>query len=112
MTFHNVLPPAVIVNKSNDYGTGTWTNSSNLSGPLAIETNLILTPTGENLYPYTGFDPNGRGGTGNSPFRTQFDFMQSLLDTTSYDPPDPNHNKVSGTPGVRISKWARHRLLL
>jgi hypothetical protein len=96
MEFHNVPPPAAIVNKGNDYGTGTWTNSSNVSGPLAIETNLILTPTAESLYAFTLFDPNGWGGNSASPFRTQLDLMQSLQDTSPYDPEDPNFNEFQG----------------
>lgn len=85
-----------IANKGNDLGTGQWTSSNGLSGPLTVETNLVLTPTGETFYPFTYYDSNGWGGDGSSPFRTQLDLMQSSQDTLSYDPPDPNLNKFQG----------------
>ena len=42
MVFQGTIP-----NKGNDTGSGTWNNSDQKSGPLAIETNLVITPSGE-----------------------------------------------------------------
>lgn len=95
MTFQN-NPSATtgILNKGNDTGTGQWTNSSGLSGSLAIETNLILTPTSETLGPFTQFNANGWGS---SPYYiTQLQINQTLQDATSSDPPDPYGNKFQG----------------
>ncbi len=84
-----------IANKGNDITTtGTYTNSGG-SGPIALETNLILTPTGETLSLDTQFDPNGFGPP-LTPFVTQLNFIQELNDTKSYDPADPNNNKFQG----------------
>jgi hypothetical protein len=83
-----------IANKGNDTGSGTWTNSSGLSGPLSIETNLILTPTSEDLYLMTAFNPLGWGIDGG--YETQLQIMQRLKDDLSFDPPDPNLNKFQG----------------
>ncbi len=71
-----------------------WMNSSGLSGPLSIETNLVLTPTSEGLSPFTQSNPNGWGS---SPYYiTQLQISQTLQDTIGYDPPDPNNNKFQG----------------
>jgi hypothetical protein len=95
--FHNVPSGTTgIANKGNDTGNGQGSNSSGLTWPLSIETNLILTPTSESFYAFTYFDPNGWGGNSTSSYRTQLDIMNSLRDTTSYDPPDPNLNKFQG----------------
>ena len=86
-----------IANKGNDTGVGQWSNDSGLKGPLSIETNLVLTPTQEALYPFTYFDPDGWGNPNAGPgYQTQLQLMQSLQDTTSYDPPDPNLNMFQG----------------
>jgi hypothetical protein len=76
----------MIANKGNDTGSGTWTNSSGLSGSLSIETDLVLTPTSESL--------SMAGWNVASP--TQLSFVQTLVDTRSYDPVDPNQNKFQG----------------
>ena len=88
MTFNGTIP-----NKGNDTGSGTWKSTPTGSGTLSIETNLVLTPTGEGLSLFTGYNPNG-WGTGN--FQTQLQFFQTLQDTYSYDPPDPYGNRFQG----------------
>ena len=75
-----------IFNKGNDTGSGQWTRSDGISGSLSLETNLVLTPTGELLQ---------SGGWGQT-LTTELNVIQSLIDTTSYDPPDPNSNKFQG----------------
>ncbi len=58
---------------------------------MSIETNLVITPTGEN----TVIDPrNGGWGTGIA--EAELQFLQTLVDTRPYDPPDPNKNKFQG----------------
>jgi hypothetical protein len=83
-----------ITNKGNDTGSGTWTNSSGGSGNnLAIETNMILSPTGETLAVDTSAGPNGFGsGT----FQTVLHTTQTLLDSNSFDPSDPNGIRFQG----------------
>ncbi len=72
-----------VFNKGNDTASNQWSNSSGRSGSDSLETNLILTPSGENV------SSNGWGTTDT----TAVNFVQSLVDTKSYDPPDPNANK-------------------
>lgn len=93
-TFSSPPPYLGIINKGNDTATGQYQNSGG-SGPISLETNLVITPTGESSSLFTYFDPNGWGAVG-SIYRTQLNVLQSLQDTTSYDPPDPNGNKVQG----------------
>lgn len=75
-----------VFNKGNDTASNNWSNSSSLSGSDSLETNLILTPTGENTT---------AGGWG-AYITTAYNFVEGLVDTTSYDPPDPNNNKFQG----------------
>ena len=93
-TFSSPPPYLGIINKGNDTATGQYSNSGG-SGSISLETNLVLTPTGEGLSLFTQFDPNG-WGTPNTIFRTQLNILQTLQDTTSFDPPDPNGNKFQG----------------
>ena len=86
MVFQGTIP-----NKGNDTGSGTWNNSDQKSGPLAIETNLVITPSGENV----AIDP-ANGGWGTGVYQTEAQFLQTLMDTKSSDPSDPNKNKFQG----------------
>jgi hypothetical protein len=88
MVFNGGIP-----NKGNDTGSGTWTNSSGGTGSLSILTNQILSPTGETLAVDTAVGPNGFG----SGFaQTVLAITQTLTDTTSDDPPDPNNIRFQG----------------
>lgn len=82
-----------IVNKGNDTGSGTWKNSGGGTGSLAIETNQILSPTGETLALDTTFSPTGFGI---GAYQTTLLTKQTLQDTLSYDPPDPNQIRFQG----------------
>jgi hypothetical protein len=58
-----------------------------------METNLLIVPTSEKLaltttYQSTGFGPGN--------YQTMLFVNQTLADSTSWDPPDPNNNKFAG----------------
>ncbi len=78
-----------IANKGNDTASGTFTNSSGLNGPVALVTNLIFTPTSENLS-IDGFGSPGTNG------HTILQFGQTLVDSNSYDGSDPNNGRFQG----------------
>lgn len=80
MTFTGTM-----VNKSTDSGSGTWTNSSGLSGSFVFEADPNIIPTGETV----------QAGGWNSSLPTEANFIQVLTDSRSYDP-DPNHNLFQG----------------
>jgi hypothetical protein len=94
-TFYSPSPDLGIINKGNDTAAGHYSNSSGGSGPISLETNLILTPTAEASSVFTQFDPNG-WGTAGTIYRTQLNILQTLQDTQQYDPPDPNGNRFQG----------------
>lgn len=93
-TFSSPPPYQGIINKGNDTATGQYQNSGG-SGPISLETNLVLTPTAETTSLFTIFDPNGWGPVG-TPYRTQLSVLHTLQDTFPYDPPDPYGNKFQG----------------
>ncbi|HEX4809729.1 MAG TPA: hypothetical protein VH325_12405 [Bryobacteraceae bacterium] len=87
----------VITNKGNDTGSGTFTNSSGVTGPISLETNLVLTPTSEDLNLDRSYNTDNPGfGPPKSPFQTQLYIIQTLVDSSPYDPSDPNNNKFEG----------------
>jgi hypothetical protein len=77
-----------VFNKGNDTAANNWTSSNGLTGSDTLETNLIFIPTGENL------TDAGWGMSGNAV--TQFNYVQTLVDSSTYDPSDPNFHKFQG----------------
>jgi hypothetical protein len=87
-----------VANKGNDTMSGTYSNSSGGSGPWSMVTNLMLAPTSESLALTTRYQSNGFGPTSGSSagYQTVLFVNQTLADSLSYDPPDPNGNKFAG----------------
>ncbi len=92
---HSYTLTGTVPNKGNDTASVTWRNYEGGSGSESMETNLVLTPTGETLTLDTQYDPNGWGPAGGY-YQTQLYFLQTLQDSASYDPPDPHNNKFQG----------------
>jgi len=86
-----------VMNRGNDLAVNNWTNSSGLRGSDNLTTNLVLTPTSENLSVNGTGNPYGQGfGAAGSTNETQLQVNQTLVDATTYDPADPNSNKFQG----------------
>jgi len=82
-----------IANKGNDTGSGNWINSSGGSGALSIEANTLLVPTSETLALDTNISSTGFGvGVA----QTVLFVTQTLVDSSGYDPTDPNGIRFQG----------------
>jgi hypothetical protein len=92
-TFRGSSSSQAIFNKGNDTMAGTYSNDHG-SGPVSLETNLVITPTAEDLALNTPYNANGFGPPGD--YASVLFIQQTLLDAASYDPPDPNGNKFTG----------------
>jgi hypothetical protein len=104
-TFSGQSSSQAIFNKGNDTAAGTYSNQYG-SGPISLETNLLITPTSETLDLNKTYNTNGFGPTGTSYASVLF-VTQTLQDTSPYDPADPNGNKFTGRQVYEIADPAK-----